>query len=112
MILTAYYGNGKAEGYILDSWKDAREAGLVGRDDTFFLNFSLADRDWLTAKPGMGEYQKKKHRVEYIASEYDFFIREHEIQLSWNELSIIQDWFYRNGKRYGLLEELKENAFC
>lgn len=32
--------------------------------------------------------------------------------LSWNELHMIADWFYRNGKRCGLLSELTENGLC
>ena len=31
---------------------------------------------------------------------------------SYGELAEICDYFYRNGKRYGLLEEFKENAIC
>ena len=35
-------------------------------------------------------------------------------QYSWSyyELYMIQNWFFENGKRYGLLKEFKENAIC
>ena len=29
-----------------------------------------------------------------------------------SDLIDIQDWFEKNGKRYGLLEEFRENAIC
>lgn len=32
--------------------------------------------------------------------------------LSWGEVQIIADWFYRMGKRYGLLIEFQENGLC
>ena len=35
-------------------------------------------------------------------------------QYSWSyyELYVIQNWFYKNAKRYGLLKEFKENGIC
>lgn len=32
--------------------------------------------------------------------------------LSWNEVFILNDYFEKNGKRYGCLEEFRENAIC
>lgn len=32
--------------------------------------------------------------------------------LSWGELATIQEWFYKVGKRYGLIREFAENAIC
>jgi len=32
--------------------------------------------------------------------------------LSWGELQTVADWFYRMGKRYGLLTEFRENGLC
>ena len=32
--------------------------------------------------------------------------------LSWNEVIILSDYFEENGKRYGCLEEFRENAIC
>lgn len=32
--------------------------------------------------------------------------------LSWGEVQIIADWFYRMGKRYELLTEFRENGLC
>lgn len=32
--------------------------------------------------------------------------------LSWGEVQTVADWFYRMGKRYGLLAEFRENGLC
>lgn len=32
--------------------------------------------------------------------------------LSWGEVQAVTDWFYRMGKRYGLLTEFQENGLC
>lgn len=31
---------------------------------------------------------------------------------SWGELATITDFFYKNGKRYGMYKELHENGIC
>lgn len=56
-------------------------------------------------------YQDKRNDLQYKAvnyshSWYDF------CDWSYGELSIIQDFFEVNGRRYGLLTEFKENAIC
>lgn len=32
--------------------------------------------------------------------------------LSWSEIQHVADWFYKMGKRYGLLIEFRENGLC
>lgn len=32
--------------------------------------------------------------------------------LYWSDLQALSDWFYRFGKRYGLLTEFRENGLC
>lgn len=32
--------------------------------------------------------------------------------LYWSDLQVLSDWFYRFGKRYGLLTEFRENGLC
>lgn len=55
-------------------------------------------------------YREKQAEVEDKAKEWQSIFS----QYSWSyyELYIIQNWFYENGKRYGLLKEFKENAIC
>ena len=55
-------------------------------------------------------YKEKKGCLQDIAIEWS----NHFSQYSWSygELAEIQDYFYENGKRYGLLREFKENGVC
>lgn len=55
-------------------------------------------------------YQEKQHSLRDLAIEWQLNFAS----LSWSylELSEIQDYFLRNGKRYGLLQEFKENCIC
>lgn len=55
-------------------------------------------------------YQEKKDFLRCLAVKWQLEFA----QYSWSyyELYIINNWFYENGKRYGLLKEFKENAIC
>ena len=54
----------------------------------------------------MNNYQKQKERIrEKAISFYDDFP-----VLSWSELQEWTDYFYRQGKKYGLLQEFRENG--
>jgi len=53
-------------------------------------------------------YQERKNSLEELAKDWE----NNFAFLSWTyrELAEIQDYFYKNGKKYGLLQEFKENA--
>ena len=55
-------------------------------------------------------YQERKASLEELAKEWQL----HFSQYSWSysELAEINDYFYTNGGKYGLLREFKENAIC
>lgn len=55
-------------------------------------------------------YQEKKNSLRDLAIEWQLNFAS----LSWSylELSEIQNYFLENGKRYGLLQEFKENCIC
>lgn len=55
-------------------------------------------------------YKERKGCLQDIAITYS----NHFASLSWSygELATIGDYFYTNGKRYGLLKDFKENAIC
>ena len=55
-------------------------------------------------------YKERKNSLIELAKEwqYDFS----SLSWSYGELAEICDWFYENGKRYGLLREFHENAIC
>ncbi len=55
-------------------------------------------------------YQECKANLQDLAIEYSN--KAGDMNLSYYELSLIQDFFYKNGKRYGLLEEFKQNCIC
>lgn len=61
-----------------------------------------------SVKKHVSAYEKGKARARFLACEYQY--ESSEWCLSWGELCEWANYFYRLGKRYGLLEEFKENA--
>lgn len=55
-------------------------------------------------------YKEKQENLKNIA--IDWQLNFSALDWSYGELATIQDYFYRNAKRYGLLKEFKENAIC
>ena len=60
-----------------------------------------------TAPAGKTYHDKKKwlQNKAIALSGYDY-------DISWLELSNLQDYFLQYGKKYGLLKEFRENAIC
>ena len=59
-------------------------------------------------------YQERKEQVrqEAIEWQYDYFGTEDAPSISLGELAWWHDHFRRLGRRYGLLEEFRENGIC
>ena len=55
-------------------------------------------------------YQRRKEQVRQEAIEWLLDFNNHIY--SWGELAEWGDYFYKLGKRYGLLREFHENAIC
>lgn len=55
-------------------------------------------------------YQERKGSLKDIAIEWSNNFSQYN--WSYGELAEITDYFYENGKRYGLLKEFRENAIC
>ena len=55
-------------------------------------------------------YQQKKEQVRNEAIDWQYEVAE--MSLSYGELAEAQDRFERLGRRYGLLQEFRENAIC
>lgn len=55
-------------------------------------------------------YAEKKESVRNNAIAYSNTCGE--IDLSYHELAILSNYFAKYGKRYGLLQEFKENGIC
>lgn len=56
----------------------------------------------------MNNYQKRKEAVRQLA--IDWQLESAEQNLSYGELFEIGNYFYKLGKRFGLLREFRENA--
>lgn len=61
-------------------------------------------------KVGGKTYAEKKENLRDLAIEYSNNVGN--TCLSYGELAKIGDFFEKNGKRYGLLREFKENGIC
>lgn len=55
-------------------------------------------------------YRERKENLEELAKDWQLYFSD--LPWSYGELAEIQTWFYKNAKRYGLLEEFKENCIC
>lgn len=55
-------------------------------------------------------YQEKKEKVRQEAIKWQLDFSNHNY--SWLDLSIYYEYFYKLGKRYGLLKEFHENGIC
>lgn len=58
----------------------------------------------------MNTYQKNKQRIREEAIEWQADFPNHNY--SWGEIAYFEDYFRRQGKRYGLLTEFRENGIC
>ena len=54
------------------------------------------------------KYQIEKERIRQIAIEWQ--LEDGDFPYSYGGLAILQDYFYKYGKRYGLLKEFRENG--
>lgn len=83
-----------------------------GYEQFFKDTFSPINEDIqvLDLKVKGNTYEERKASLEDLAIDYS----NNFASLSWSysELAEIGDFFYRNGKRYGLLKEFRENAIC
>ena len=55
-------------------------------------------------------YREKKYYLEDLAK--DWQINFSYLSWSYGELAEIENYFYKNAKRYGLLKVFKENCIC
>lgn len=56
----------------------------------------------------MSKYYEKKAEIREQAIMWQLDFNNHNY--SWNELAYYGEYFYRQGKRYGLLREFRENG--
>ena len=104
MFLGKYTIDNKEYNYIYygcDGW-------MLYYKDTFSPD--TKDSDTLLFKIGGKTYEERKNNLQDLAINYS----NNFASLSWSygELAEIGDFFYRNGKKYGLLKEFHENGIC
>lgn len=58
----------------------------------------------------MKTYQDMKEKIRDEAIEWQATFADHTYY--WSELAEAYNYFYKNGKRYGLLTEFRENGIC
>ena len=77
-------------------------------EDTFSVNSS--NFETLDFKISGKDYRERQSNLVELAKDWQL----HFSQYSWSygELAEIEDWFYKNAKRYGLLEEFRVNGIC
>lgn len=101
MFYAAYTNyKGEAVSCLYDNWEQYHEDTFSPLTEFYSLiDFHVHGRT----------YRERQADLEDTAVRF-----QHECRagLSWYELSLICDWFYRNGKRYGLLREFAENGIC
>jgi hypothetical protein len=66
--------------------------------------------DLLTLKITGKTYEERKNNLQDLAINYSHNFGS--LSWSYGELAEIGDFFYRNGKKYGLLREFHENGIC
>lgn len=93
--------------------KEATDDHFVGHlflshEEYFKATFSpIIEHDAIIFSIRGNSYKERKEYCRELAIDFSLFL---ESGLSYGELAIIQNWFYTNGKRYGLLTEFRENA--
>lgn len=58
----------------------------------------------------MKTYKERKEEIRQQAIDWQLDFGNHNY--SYYDLMVWGDYFYKMGKRYGLLEEFKENGIC
>lgn len=84
------------EGY--DEWK--KDSSSPSCEDVEILDFKISGKT----------YREKQNSLEELAK--DWQLNFSPLSWSYGELYEIENYFYENGKRYGLLKVFHENAIC
>ena len=93
--------NGKIESNLYYDWNEWHK-------DTFSPVTEI--KTMLLFKVSGKNYTEKKENLRDLAKEYSNNVGK--TCLSYGELAEIGGFFEKNGKRYGLLKEFKENGIC
>ena len=100
MLYVILKENNSENAYLFNSWECFKNATKCSITMTFILEL-----DTLSGKT----YKEKRECLRDKAIEYS---NNQVGGLSYLELSCINEYFERYGRRYGLLKEFKENCIC
>ena len=102
------YGKEYFDLYFEDTFHIGDDGWKIWHRDTFSPN--TKNIELLEFKIKGKTYQERKASLEDLAIDWQHNFSQYS--WSYRELYEIQNWFYENGKRYGLLREFHENAIC
>lgn len=93
--------NGKIESNLYYDWNEWHK-------DTFSPGIDIITT--ILFKVGGKTYAERKENLRDLAKEWQGQFASYN--WSYGELATIGEYFNKNGKRYGLLKEFKENGIC
>lgn len=100
MFYGSYVSDGEKHAAIYDSW------------DLFHRDTFNPLCEEITIIPFESHGKSYADRRESVRNTTVEWSNCEEWPLSWSEVHTVTDWFYRMGKRYGLLTEFRENGLC
>lgn len=106
-MFLGYYELDRNEPYFNIYYKNA-SGYRQWHKDTFSPH--IENIDMLDLSIQGNNYAERKNHAEELAKRWQLDFSG--LSWSYSELVVIQDYFYKIGKRYGLLKEFKENCIC
>ena len=101
MFIGKYELDNKVYNFIYYSWDEWYK-------DTFSVN--SANHEILEFKVSGKDYRERQSNLVELAKEWQLHFAD--MCWSYGELAEVENWFYKNAKRYGLLNEFKVNGIC
>jgi hypothetical protein len=83
--------------------------GYKAWNDDIYYN-SACNLEKLDFKISGKTYNERKNNLEELAKDWQYNFCS--LDWSYGELYTIQNWFYENAKRYGLVKVFHENGIC
>lgn len=91
-------------------YENGRSGVVYSYDELHTATFEPSEYDLLILDGSHGKtYKERKASIEEQAIDYSYMF---DIPRSWYDIMNIGDYFTTYGKRYGLMEDFKENAIC
>lgn len=113
MFFAYWEVNGKVDGGIYFDHTDGKD--FCGESKLIWDTFIPSEKSWADVTKidfhiHGKTYQERKDCLYDLALDYQSAWQEY--CFSYSELLYIGNWFEKNARRYGLLEEFRENCIC